>query len=285
VEFNVKKICVVGAGNMGHQISVLCALNGFETVCVDVSEEQLQKAEAFVQKYLPERVAKGKLDVATAQQVADRLKFSSDMNVAADVDFVIETATEKVNVKRSIFASLDAICKPDAIFATNSSFIPSSKVADATKRSDKVCNMHFFNPALVMKCVEVVKGPHPSAETAETTMELCRRLVKIPALLEKEVEGFVANRILARINEEALWLADMGVASPEEIDSVLENSLGHPMGPFRLMDLTGLDLSYTITMENYQATGEPAHKPSPLLVEKYTKGELGRKTGKGFYQY
>lgn len=283
---DIKKICVIGAGNMGHQISLVCALAGYQTTCTDISEEQLGKAKNFVETYLPERVAKGKMTQEAADAVKANLRFTTDLaDAVGDVDFVIEAAVEKLEIKRKLFATLDELAPPHAILATNSSYIVSSKVADATKRPDKVCNMHFFNPALVMKCVEVVKGPHVSDETAEITMELSRRLKKEPVLLKKEVWGFLVNRILSVLNREAMALYDTGVASFEDIDSAVVNALGHPMGPFRLIDLTGIDLAYFSRMEKYAETMDPAEKPSPSIVEKYVKGEYGRKVGKGFYDY
>lgn len=283
---DIKKICVIGAGNMGHQISLVCALAGFQTTCTDISEEQLGKAKAFVEKYLPERVAKGKITQEAADAAMTNLRFTTSLKDAVgDVDFVIEAAVEKLEIKRKLFASLDELAPPHAILATNSSYIVSSKVADATKRPAKVCNMHFFNPALVMKCVEVVKGAHVSDETAEITMELSRRLKKEPVLLKKEVWGFLVNRILSVLNREAMALYDTGVASFEDIDSAVENALGHPMGPFKLIDLTGIDLAYFSRMEKYAETMDPAEKPSPSIVAKYVKGEYGRKVGKGFYDY
>lgn len=283
---DIKKICVVGAGNMGHQISLQAALCGYRVTCMDVSAEQLGKAKKFAETYLPGRVAKGKLTEEQAGQARANLEFVSDLQAgAAGADFVIEAATEKLDLKRKIFKELDEITPKHAILATNSSFLVSSLVADVTGRPDKVCNMHFFNPALVMKCVEVVKGPHTSEETAQLTMELARKLDKIPVLLHKEIYGFLVNRILAAISQEALYLLDTGVASAEDIDSAVVNALGHPMGPFRLNDLTGIDLSYHISMERYQSSGDPKDKPSPTIVEKYVKGEWGEKAGKGFYQY
>ncbi len=282
----IKTICVVGAGNMGHQISTLCALSGYKTVCVDISEAQLEKARNFVEKYLPERVAKGKLTSEQADGTRERLHFTGSLEEAAqEADFVIEAAVEKLDVKRTLFKKLDQLCPPHAILATNSSYIVSSKVADATARPDQVCNMHFFNPALVMKCVEVVKGPHTSEETAGVTMELARGLNRVPVLLQKEVYGFLVNRIIKQIHLEALFLLDTGVASAEDIDSAVVNALGHPMGPFRLMDLTGIDLSYHVGIERYMETMDPADKPSPTVVAKYVRGEWGRKKGKGFYDY
>ncbi len=283
---DVKKICVIGAGNMGHQIALCAALAGYQVRCTDISQEMLNKAEGFAKTYLPERVAKGKLSQEQADQALRNISFIQNLEeAAADVDFVIEAAVEKIDIKRKLFAELDRITPPHAILATNSSFIVSSKIADATNRPDKVCNMHFFNPALVMKLVEVVQGPHTSTETAQITMDLSKKMGKNGAWLKKEIYGFLVNRILAALHNEALFLVDMGIASPEEIDMAVTNALGHPMGPFRLMDFTGIDLSYYIGMERYQETRDQKDKPSPLIIEKFVKGEWGKKTKKGFYSY
>jgi len=283
---DIKKICVIGAGNMGHQIALCAALAGYEVICTDISQEMLNKAEDFARSYLPERVAKGKMSQEQADQGLKNLYFTRNLEEAAGgADYVIEAAVEKMDIKRKLFADLDRIAPPHAILATNSSFIVSSKIADATKRPDKVCNMHFFNPALVMKLVEVVQGPHTSLETAQITLDLCTKLNKKGVLLKKEIYGFLVNRILAALHQEALFLADMGIASPEEIDMAVTNALGHPMGPFRLMDFTGIDLSYYIGMERYRETRDPKDKPSPLIIEKFFKGEYGKKSKKGFYSY
>ncbi len=282
----IKKICVLGCGNMGSQIALNAAIHGFAVKNMDVKQEMVSKAAAFAEQYLPGRVAKGKLTQEQAEAAHRNISFTSNLEEAAkDADFVIEAVLERIDLKRQVFRDLDRVCRPDVVLATNSSFIVSSKIADVTKRPDKVVNMHFFNPALVMELVEVVQGPHVSGETAQLTMELCRRMGKTPVLLKKEVYGFLVNRILAALMQEALWIADMGVASVEDIDTAVTKALGHPMGPFRLMDLTGIDLHYDITMERYRETGDPKEKPSPLIVEKVTKGEFGRKTGKGWYSY
>lgn len=283
---DIKKICVIGAGNMGHQIALCAALAGYQVVCTDISQAMLNKAEDFARNYLPERVGKGKLTQDQADRALVKLRFTQNLEDAAgDADFVIEAAIEKIEIKRKLFADLDRITPPHAILATNSSFIVSSKVASATQRPAKVCNMHFFNPALVMKLVEVVQGPHTSLETAQITMDLCTKLDKSGVWLKKEIYGFLVNRILAAISYEALFLADVGIASPEEIDYAVTNALGHPMGPFRLLDFTGIDLTYHISLEHYQETRDPKDKPSPLIVEKFAKGEWGRKTKQGFYSY
>lgn len=282
----VKRVAVVGAGNMGHQISICCALAGLETSCIDVSAEQLQKAEAFLHKYLPDRVARGKLSEESAREAEARLRFIESLEEGVkDADFVIEAVTEKLDLKKELFRKLDQFCPQHTILATNSSFFVSSLLASETGRPALVCNMHFFNPALVMKCVEVVKGPHTAEETAGAVMSLALQMGKKPVLLHKEIYGFLVNRILRRIMDEALFLLDTGVASAADIDSAVVNALGHPMGPFTLMDLTGIDLSYHIAMERYRETGDPAEKPSPTVVEKYVRGEWGRKKGRGFYDY
>jgi len=283
---DIKKICVVGAGNMGHQISLLCAIHGYKTTCTDVIPEVLKKAEKFADTYLPGRVEKGKMSKEVAEQARKNISFTPDLKEATkDADYVIEAVLEILDVKRKLFAQLDQVAPPHAILATNSSYIVSSLIADATKRPSKVVNMHFFNPALVMKLVEVVKGPHVSDETAKVTMDLSEKLEKIPVLLKKEVDGFLLNRIFRVIRREALWLLEMGVASIEDIDKACVYGAGHPMGPFRLNDLTGIDLNYTMSMEKFRKTGDFADLPTPSVVERYMKGHYGEKTGKGWYDY
>nr|WP_041276244.1 3-hydroxyacyl-CoA dehydrogenase family protein [Desulfosporosinus acidiphilus] len=280
------RICVVGAGNMGHQIALSAALAGFKVKCTDVNQEALQKAEQFVANYLPERVAKGKLQTSEADAARANILFTGSLEEAAgDADLVIEAALEKLGLKRQLFRQLDKLCPLHTVLATNSSYIVSSKIADVTSRPEKVCNMHFFNPALVMKLVEVVKGPHTSEETTDIVMDVSVRMGKTPVLLKKEIYGFLVNRILAALKNEAIFLHDMGIAGHEEIDQAVTLALGHPMGPFRLMDLTGIDLTYYVGTERYQETGDPAYRPSPTIVEKYIRKEWGRKTGKGFYEY
>jgi 3-hydroxybutyryl-CoA dehydrogenase len=283
---DVKKIAVIGAGNMGHQISLLCAIHGYTTTCTDINEDILKKAEAFTDAYLPGRVEKGRLTQEQAQAARARITFTASMEAAVkDADYVIEAVLEVLELKRKIFADLDKMAPPHAILASNSSAIISSKIADATQRPEKVLNVHFFNPALVMRLVEVVQGPHVSDETREISMALCEKLEKVPVHLKKEVDGFLLNRIFGAITREALWLLEMGVASMEDIDKAQVYGAGHPMGTFRLMDLTGIDLTYTMGMEAFRETGDVRHLPSPSVVEKFCKGDYGQKTGKGWYDY
>ena len=283
---DVKNIAVIGAGNMGHQIALLCALHGYKTTCTDVKDDILKKAETFANSYLPERVKKGKLTQEQADRARANLAFTSDLKeTVKDADYVIEAVVEILDVKRKVFADLDKLSPPHAILATNSSYIVSSRIADVTRRPDKVLNLHFFNPALVMKLVEVVQGLHVSDETAQISLALCERLEKVGVHLKKEVEGFLLNRILRAIAHEAFWLLEMGVASFEDIDKAQVYGAGHPMGAFRLMDLTGLDLAYIRSMEKFRETGDPADLPPPSLVERYMRGDYGEKAGKGWYDY
>ena len=283
---DIKNICVIGAGNMGHQISLQCAIKGYNTVCTDISDEQLKKAESFVDSYLPGRVAKEKMTEEDAKAARSRIRFTESLEDAVkDADYVIEAAVEVLELKRKIFADVDKMAPAHAILATNSSTIVSSKIADVTGRPDKVVNLHFFNPALIMKLVEVVQGPHVSEETVKISMDLCERLDKISVHVKKEVKGFLLNRILLKILDEAQWMLEMGVASIEDIDKACVYGAGHPMGPFTLMDLTGIDLTYIMAMETFKETGDTADLPKPGLVERYIKKEFGQKTGKGWYDY
>jgi 3-hydroxybutyryl-CoA dehydrogenase len=283
---DIQTICVVGAGNMGHQIALQAAISGFTVYCTDINEATLQKAQDFAAKWLGGRLEKGKMSADEVDAIKGRLNFTDSLDTAANhADLVIEAAIEILDIKRKLFADLDKFCPPHAILATNSSYIVSSKIADATNRPDKVLNMHWFNPALVMKLVEVVKGPHTSQETVDTVVEVSRALGKVPTRVNKEIYGFVANRVFSAITKEGCYLLDQGIASIEDIDNAVRNGLGHPMGPLELLDLTGIDLEYNVLMERFQDTGDAKDKPSPAIVERYALGKYGRKSGSGFYEY
>ena len=283
---NVNKILVVGAGAMGSQIGMVCSLAGYGVTLQDIDEGMLEKAQEHLRARMARNVEKGRMEQDEVNAAFDRMGFTNDLEgSASETDFVIEAAVEKLDVKRELFGKLDEAAPEHAILATNSSTIVSSQIANATDRSDRVCNMHFFNPALVMKCVEVVRGPETSDATVETTVELTRRIGKAPVILTKEISGFVANRILGALRDEAISLHEKGVASVEDIDTACKTALGHPMGPFELMDLTGIDIGYYVKMARYEESGDPKDKPKKSIVEKFEKGELGRKTGRGWYQY
>ncbi|GAA1412314.1 hypothetical protein AUR04nite_10780 [Glutamicibacter uratoxydans] len=282
----IENILVIGAGTMGRQIAMSCALGGYATVLQDISEPALAAARTELESWAASRVAKGKLSQDAVDQALGLLSQTADLDAAArDADLVIEAAVERLDIKEEIFARLGKITAAHAILATNSSTLPSSKVAAASGRPAQVCNMHFFNPALVMKCVEIVRNDQTSDATVAAVTEVAQRLNKQPVLVNKEIPGFIANRMMGAINREALNLAQAGIASIVDIDTTARTALGHPMGPFELMDMVGLDVVDFIAQANYAETGNDADLPHPLIVEKVKEGKLGRKSGEGFYPY
>jgi len=284
-EPNINQILVVGAGAMGSQIAMVCALAGYQVSLQDISDAMLDKARQQLGERLARNVEKGRLSAAEKVAAFSHLTFTTDLSVAQSADFVIEAVVEKLDIKRQLFAELDRLAPQHAILATNSSSFVPSQIADATARADRVCNMHFFNPALVMECVEVVRGPETSQATVEATLGLAHGLGKIPVLLNREIPGFIANRILNAARDEAIALLEGGIASVEDIDTVCRTALGYPMGPFELMDLTGIDIGYYTRQARFTESGDPADLPSRSVAEKVERGELGRKTGKGWYEY
>ena len=283
----IQTVAVVGSGIMGRQIAMQVALSGYDVLCYDFSEEALGAAKDFSVTWFEKAVSKEKMTNEESETIQQRLVFTNDLEEVRmrNVDLVIEAVADILEVKRAVLAEVDAVTSDHTIFASNSSYLVSSEFADAVKHPDKVMNMHFFNPALIMKLVEIVRGPHVSDETFETIHEFVLSIDKIPAVINKEIYGFVVNRIFSAITKEACYLYDQGVASIEDIDTAVKHGLSHPMGPFELLDLTGIDLEYNVLMERFKATGNPADKPSPALVERYAKNQYGRKTKKGFYDY
>lgn len=283
---NVHRVLVVGAGAMGAQIGAVLALAGYDVAISDVSTDALDHATADMSRRLRRLAEKGQLTADAAESALARMTTTQDtVAAAATADLVIEAASERLDVKRELFTVLDTAAPEHAILATNSSTIPSSRLADATGRPDRVCNMHFFNPALVMRCVEVVPNPQTSDATMDTVVELARRIGKEPVRLTTEVPGFVANRLMGALRDEALRLHEAGVASVEDIDVAARTALNHPMGPFELMDLVGLDVTYLIQQATHELTGDPADRPHPAVVEMYEQGRHGRKSGHGWYDY
>jgi 3-hydroxybutyryl-CoA dehydrogenase len=271
---------------MGSQIAMVCALGGHDTTVTDVAEAAIGRALSQLSSRMNRDVAKGRRTREDVDTAFGRLTFTTDLDAAAaSADLVIEAAVEDVAIKREIFARLDKALPPHAILTTNSSAIMSSQLADATGRPDRVANMHFFNPALVMRCVEIVRGPATSDATIDAVVTLTRRLGKEPVVLLKEIPGFVANRILYALRDEAIFLLEEGVATVEDIDVACRTALGHPMGPFEVLDLAGIDIGYRAKLARHDLSGDPRDLPSRTVTELVERGELGRKTGKGFYAY
>ncbi len=289
-DLTLKRIVVIGAGAMGRQIAMNTALNGraagYEVVNCDSFSKAVDSARDWAADYLKGRVEKGRITEEEKESVSSRLTFTDQVDeAAADADFIIEAIIEDLDTKRELFGRISRIVKPETILSTNSSNIVSSKLADVTVHPERLLNVHYFNPALVMKAVELVKGPHTSEETIEKAKEFCVSTGKAPIVIRKEIAGFVANRINAAVTHEALYLLENGIASVEDIDAACEKALNYPMGPFRLMDLTGIDVYYHVRVDRYAESHDPYDAPHPLAVEKYEKGEFGRKTGKGWYEY
>ncbi len=282
----VKNITVLGAGSMGHQIGMLCALGGYETTIQDINEDALKDAGVKLDGIMSKWVKKGKITEDDKDAAFGRLQFSTNLEEAAvRADFIIEAIVEKLDVKRDVFEKLDRFADPETIFATNSSTIVNSLIASATNRKDKVVNMHFFFPPLVMDCVEVVMSEETSEETAKLTMDVCEQINRTGVLLKKEISGFVANRILGALQKEAMYLYEEGIADFKDIDLICRKALNHPIGPFELMDLSGIDVGYYVMQQRYNETGNPEDKPSKAIEDKVKAGTLGRKTGKGWYDY
>jgi 3-hydroxybutyryl-CoA dehydrogenase len=282
----IRTVCVVGSGTMGAQIAQQAALGGYDVWLTDIEDDQLRRAAEGNLKLLMRRVDKGQM---TADEVSDahkRVRTTTSLEEAASqADFVFEAIVEKLQPKREVFARLDAVAPGRTILATNSSTIPISKIADATARPDRCCNTHFFHPVLVMQLCEVVRGPQTSDETIETTMRLIERIGRVPVLIEKEIDGFLVNRILHAASQEAMRLYADGYADFPAIDLAVEKGLNWPMGPFKLADFSGVDITYNARREKYEAGGDERDKPQEFMRRMVETGRLGRKTGVGFYDY
>ena len=280
----MKKIGVLGTGTMGAGIIQVCAQKGYEVVMRARRESSIEKGLATVKKNLDKMVAKEKITQAEADEIFGRVHGSTDINIIADADLVIEAATEDMEAKKALFAELNGICKPDTIIATNTSSLSITEIAVASGRPDKVIGMHFFNPVPAMKLVEIICGLTTSEETKATILELTQILGKTPVEVV-EAPGFVVNRILIPMINEGIGIYADGVASVEGIDTAMKLGANHPMGPLELGDLIGLDVCLAIMDVLYKEFGDPKYRAHTLLRKMVRAGKLGRKSGEGFYNY
>lgn len=280
----VQSFGVIGAGQMGGGIAQVAAASGLEVVLMDVSQAALDHGVGLIDKNLARNVEKGKLDAAEKAAILGRIKGTTTMEDFRACDYVVEAATENENLKFKLFEELDRICRPEIILGTNTSSIPIGRIAARTKRPEKIIGMHFMNPVPVMKLVEVIRGIATSDETFTVTWELCRKFGKTPAEAS-DFPGFIANRILLPMINEAIFALYHGVGKKEDIDTVMKLGMNHPMGPLELADLIGLDTCLAIMETLYDGFKDSKYRPCPLLRKYVEAGWLGRKTGKGFYDY
>ena len=283
-DLKIEKIGVIGAGTMGNGIAHVSALSGFDTVLMDVKDEFVQCGFDTIQKNMDRQVKKEKIKQSELEASMNRIILSTDYNQLSECDLIIEAATENQDIKLNIFKELDNICKSETILASNTSSISINKIASVTQRPDKVIGMHFMNPVPIMKLVEIIKGSETDDFITKCIADLSEQMGKIPIECN-DSPGFVSNRILMPMINEAIFCLDEGVGTPEAIDTIMKLGMAHPMGPLRLADLIGLDVCLNIINVLYSDFGDKKYSPCPLLVKMVERGELGRKSGKGFYNY
>jgi 3-hydroxybutyryl-CoA dehydrogenase len=281
---NIQRVGVVGAGTMGNGIAHVFARGGYGVVLCDVEQRFLDRGMQTIVKNLDREVAKNKITAEDKASALKRIEPVVDRAKLAGCDFVVEAATEKFEIKAEIFRDLDQLCRPEIILASNTSSISITKLAARTKRPDKIIGMHFFNPVPVMKLVEVIRGLATSNEAFQTVRDLSLKLEKTPVEVN-DAPGFVSNRVLMPLLNEAMFAVMEGVATPEAVDEVFKLGMAHPMGPLTLADFIGLDVCLDIMRVLHDGLGDPKYRPCPLLIKMVDAGWLGKKSGRGFYKY
>jgi 3-hydroxybutyryl-CoA dehydrogenase len=282
----IKTIGVVGAGTMGNGIAQVAAASGYNVIMSDIEDRFVQNGIKNVDKFLAKSVEKGKMGADEKNAIMGRIKGTTKIEDMKDADVVVEVILEKMDLKKQVFKQLDEITSKDAILATNTSSMSVTEIATATGRPDKVVGMHFFNPVPLMRLVEVIRGLRTSDETVATTLDLSKKLGKEPVEVKVDVPGFLANRLMIAVAIEAIKLYEQGIASKEDVDKAAKLGLNYPMGPFELMDLTGIDINYHVMDYFHQELPKELKWDPPLTIKNMVKaGLLGRKTGAGWYNY
>lgn len=283
---SIKTIGVLGAGTMGNGIAQVAAQSGYDVVMRDIEDKFVEKGLKNIDKFLAKSVEKGKITAEAKAEVLGKIKGTTKMEDLKDVDYVVEVVFEEMELKKKMFAELDELTRKDVIIATNTSSMSITEIANATKRQDKVCGMHFFNPVPLMRLVEVIRGYYTSDETIAVSLDLARKLKKEPIEVKKDIPCFVVNRLMMPHFIEAMWLLQEGIASPEDIDKAAKLGLNYPMGPFELMDLTGIDIAYHVAEYLHKEMNKELKWVSPRILKDMIKANrLGMKTGAGWYDY
>jgi 3-hydroxybutyryl-CoA dehydrogenase len=280
----IKHIGIIGAGTMGHGIALVAAKAGHQILLHDIKEEYVKKGLSSVEKFIDKSIEKGKMTAEDKQYIMSRIHGTTRLEEMKDVDLIIEAILEQVTLKKDVFQKLDTICKKETIFASNTSTIPITDLASSTKRPNQFIGMHFMNPVPLMKLVEVIRGLRTSDETATAIKSLAEQMGKTPVEVN-DGPGFISNRVLFAMINEAMFCLQDGTGTVQSIDTVMKLGMNHPMGPLELADLIGLDVSLNILTVLYEGFNDSKYRPCPLLKKMVQAGYLGRKTGKGFYEY